>query len=70
MSTRREQQGVPDDGAAPREATDGAPSVEGWFVDERGRLWAADAAGELRYTVTATAPWIACASGRSTATCC
>lgn len=60
MSTRREQQGVPDDGAAPREATDGAPSVEGWFVDERGRLWAADAAGELRYTVTATAPWIAC----------
>ena len=60
MSTRREQQGVPDDGAAPREATDDAPSVEGWFVDERGRLWAADAAGELRYTVTATAPWIAC----------
>lgn len=60
MSTRREQQGVPDDDAAPREATDGAPSVEGWHVDERGRLWAADAAGELRYTVTATAPWIAC----------
>lgn len=60
MSTRREQRGVPDDGAAPREATEGAPSVEGWYVDERGRLWAADAAGELRYTVTATAPWIAC----------
>ena len=57
---RREQQGVPDDGAAPREATDVAPSVEGWHVDDRGRLWAADAAGELRYTVTATAPWIAC----------
>ena len=60
MSTRREQQGVPDDDAAPREATEGAPSVEGWYVDERGRLWAADAAGGLRYTVTATAPWIAC----------
>ena len=60
MSTRREQQGVPDDDAAPREATDGAPSVEGWYVDDQGRLWAADAAGELRYTVTATAPWIAC----------
>lgn len=61
MSTRRERQGVPDDDAAPREAaTEGAPSVEGWYVDERGRLWAADAAGELRYTVTATAPWIAC----------
>lgn len=59
-STRCEQQGVSDDGAAPREATDGAPSVEGWYVDDRGRLWAADAAGELRYTVTATAPWIAC----------
>lgn len=59
MPTRREHQGVPDD--APREAaTEGAPSVEGWFVDDRGRLWAADAAGELRYTVTATAPWIAC----------
>lgn len=60
MSTRREQRGVPDDGAAPREATEGAPSVEGWYVDDQGRLWAADAAGELRYTVTATAPWIAC----------
>ncbi len=58
-ATRREQQGVPDDGAAPRKATDGAPSVEGWYVDDQGRLWAADAAGELRYTVTATAPWIA-----------
>ena len=57
---RREQQGVPDDGIAPRETTDVAPSVEGWHVDDRGRLWAADAAGELRYTVTATAPWIAC----------
>lgn len=60
ISTRREQRGVPDDDAAPREATEGAPSVEGWHVDERGRLWAADASGELRYTVTATAPWIAC----------
>ena len=29
-------------------------------MDGRGRLWVADAEGELRYTVTATAPWIAC----------
>lgn len=58
MSTRREQRGVPD--GNPGQATEGAPSIEGWFVDDRGRLWAADAAGELRYAVTATAPWIAC----------
>lgn len=60
VSTRREQRGVPDDDAPREAATEGAPSIEGWYVDERGRLWAADAAGELRYTVTATAPWIAC----------
>jgi hypothetical protein len=39
---------------------DRAPSADGWRVDERGRLWAADADGQLRYTVTSTAPWIAC----------
>ena len=60
ISTRREQQGVPDGDGDADEATEGAPSIEGWHVDERGRLWASDAAGELRYTVTATAPWIAC----------
>ncbi|MDY5271663.1 DUF927 domain-containing protein [Tractidigestivibacter sp.] len=60
IPTRRERQGVPDGDGDPEQATEGAPSVEGWHVDERGRLWAADAAGELRYTVTATAPWIAC----------
>ena len=62
-ATRRERRGVSDD-AEPREGTgelpDGAPSVEGWLVDRQGRLWVADAEGELRYTVTATAPWIAC----------
>ena len=60
IPTRRERQGVPDGDGDADEATEGAPSIEGWHVDERGRLWAADAAGELRYTVTATAPWIAC----------
>ena len=40
--------------------TDGAPSVEGWLVDDRGRLWTVDREGELRHTVTSTAPWIAC----------
>ncbi len=60
MPTRRERQGVPDGDGGADEATEGAPSIEGWLVDERGRLWAAGAAGELRYTVTATAPWIAC----------
>lgn len=60
MSTRRERKGVPDGGGDADEATEGTPSIEGWHVNERGRLWAADAAEELRYTVTATAPWIAC----------
>ena len=66
-ATQGERRGASDD-PEPRENTDesacedadGAPSVEGWFVDRQGRLWAANADGELRYTVTATAPWIAC----------
>ena len=37
-----------------------APSVEGWLVDGAGRLWSVDREGELRYSVTSTAPWIAC----------
>ena len=28
-------------------------------MDKAGKLWVADAEGELRYTVTSTAPWIA-----------
>lgn len=36
-----------------------APSVEGWFVDEDGRLWAVDREGELTRSVSSTAPWIA-----------
>ncbi len=36
-----------------------APSVEGWAVDGRGRLWACDRAGEPLRTVTSTAPWVA-----------
>ncbi len=39
---------------------DRAPSVEGWHVDPHGRLWVVGRDGELRYTVTSTAPWIAC----------
>ncbi len=38
---------------------DHAPSVEGWKVDERGRLWTVDADGTLKFTVTSTAPWVA-----------
>ena len=60
MTARREQRVVPDGDGGADGATEGAPSIEGWHVDELGRLWAAGAAGELRYTVTATAPWIAC----------
>ena len=37
-----------------------APSVEGWRVDDQGRLWACDASGEMRRTVSSTAPWVAC----------
>lgn len=59
IATRCEAQGVFDD-ADPQGLAATAPSVEGWCVDVQGRLWAADASGELRYTVTATAPWIAC----------
>ena len=36
-----------------------APSVEGWRVDARGRLWAVDRDGEPTRTVTSTAPWVA-----------
>lgn len=36
------------------------PSIEGWFADERGVLWTVDREGELRFSVTSTAPWIAC----------
>lgn len=38
---------------------DHAPSVEGWRVDRRGRLWTADADGTCRNSVTSTAPWVA-----------
>ena len=62
IATRRGRRGVSDDPVDEPGTTEGAPSVEGWHVDGRGRLWVADAEGELRYTVTA--------SGRSTATCC
>lgn len=36
-----------------------APSVEGWLVDGRGRLWACDRDGEPTRSVTSTAPWVA-----------
>ena len=36
-----------------------APSVEGWHVDEDGRLWSVDREGELTRSVSSTAPWIA-----------
>lgn len=39
---------------------DHAPSVAGWLVSRDGRLWAADQDGELRRSVTATPPWVAC----------
>jgi len=38
---------------------DGAPSIEGWHVDDRGRLWVMTTSGELRYSVTSTPPYIA-----------
>lgn len=39
---------------------DRAPSVEGWQVMRDGSLWAVDGERRPRYSVTATAPWIAC----------
>ena len=36
-----------------------APSVEGWFVDARGRLWVRGRDEELSRSVTSTAPWVA-----------
>ena len=36
-----------------------APSVEGWRVDARGRLWVSGRDGELSRSVTSTAPWVA-----------
>ncbi len=36
------------------------PSLAGWVVDGRGRLWSCDAAGSPRHYVTSTPPWVAC----------
>lgn len=49
--------GVPPDEAAPDFGS--APSVEGWMVDGRGRLWTCDRDGEPTRSVTSTAPWVA-----------
>ena len=48
-------------GSSDEEAPDfeTAPSVEGWFVDARGRLWVRGRDGELSRSVTSTAPWVA-----------
>ena len=48
--------GSPDEKAPDFET---APSVEGWFVDARGRLWVRGRDGELARSVTSTAPWVA-----------
>ena len=48
--------GSPDEEAPDFET---APSVEGWFVDARGRLWVRGRDGELARSVTSTAPWVA-----------
>lgn len=55
---------VPDTGGgdSPDEAAPdfgSAPSVEGWMVDSRGRLWTCDRDGEPIRSVTSTAPWVA-----------
>lgn len=55
---------VPDTGGgdSPDEAAPdfgSAPSVEGWMVDSRGRLWTCDRDGEPTRSVTSTAPWVA-----------
>lgn len=62
IATRQQPQGVCDPGPQEPTASPFAepPSIEGWQVDERGRLWAAGRDGELRYSVTSTTPWIAC----------
>ena len=57
--TRREAQGVGSVTADEAQGTyrfDAAPSVEGWMVDDRGRLWTVDREGEPRHSVTSTAP--------------
>lgn len=51
-----------DGGVSPGEAAPdfrSAPSVEGWMVDARGRLWTCDRDGEPTRSVTSTAPWVA-----------